>query len=179
MKSMRPPSAAIFLMTYFHRARGGPWPPRPPPGSATGPQTKFAKVMFSQGFVCPHGGRVCNRGGGSASGGGKSASRWGLHPDVGLHPDGGLYPGGSTSREGLHPGGRGSTSKGSVSKGSTSRRVGQTTIHTLGYYGMQSTSGRDASYWNAFLFIYLFCWGCLRNAKPINCHFQCITSKFP
>ena len=29
MKSMRPPSAAIFFMTYFHRA-GGPWPPRPP-----------------------------------------------------------------------------------------------------------------------------------------------------
>ena len=36
MKSMRLPSAAIFFMTYFHRARGGPWPPRPPPGSATG-----------------------------------------------------------------------------------------------------------------------------------------------
>ena len=30
MKSMRPPSAAIFFMTYFHRTRGGPWPPRPP-----------------------------------------------------------------------------------------------------------------------------------------------------
>ena len=30
MKSMRPPSAAIFFMTYFYRA-GGPWPPRPPP----------------------------------------------------------------------------------------------------------------------------------------------------
>ena len=36
MKSMRPPSAAIFFMTYFYRARGGPWPPWPPPGSATG-----------------------------------------------------------------------------------------------------------------------------------------------
>ena len=35
MKSMRPPSAAIFFVTYFHRARVGPWPPRPPPGSAT------------------------------------------------------------------------------------------------------------------------------------------------
>ena len=31
MKSMRLPLAAIFFMTYFHRARGGPWPPRPPP----------------------------------------------------------------------------------------------------------------------------------------------------
>ena len=30
MKSMRPPLAAIFFMTYFYRARGGPWPPRPP-----------------------------------------------------------------------------------------------------------------------------------------------------
>ena len=36
MKSMRPPSAAIFFMTYFYRAGGGgPWPPWPPPGSAT------------------------------------------------------------------------------------------------------------------------------------------------
>ena len=36
MKSMQPPSAAIFFMTYFYRARGGgPWPPWPPPGSAT------------------------------------------------------------------------------------------------------------------------------------------------
>ena len=36
MKSMQPPSAAIFFMTYFYRT-GAPWPPRaPPPGSATG-----------------------------------------------------------------------------------------------------------------------------------------------
>ena len=36
MKSMWPPSAAIFFMIYFHRAEGA-WPPRPPPpGSATG-----------------------------------------------------------------------------------------------------------------------------------------------
>ena len=35
MKSMRPPSAAIFFMTYFHRARGGHGPLGPPPGSAT------------------------------------------------------------------------------------------------------------------------------------------------
>ena len=100
---------------------------------------------------------------------------------------GGSASRGSTSREGLHPGGRGvyiqagsasggSASRGSVSRGSASRGVGQTALPTLGYYGMQSTSGRYASYWNAFLFIYLFC---LRNAKPINCHFQCITSEFP
>ena len=31
MKSMWPPLAAIFFMTCFYRARGGPWPPRPPP----------------------------------------------------------------------------------------------------------------------------------------------------
>ena len=30
MKSMRPLSVAIFFMTYFHRAGGGAWPPRPP-----------------------------------------------------------------------------------------------------------------------------------------------------
>ena len=36
MKSMRPPSAAIFFMTYFHRAGGGAMAPSAPPGSATG-----------------------------------------------------------------------------------------------------------------------------------------------
>ena len=30
MKSMRPPSVAIFFMTYFHRARGGHGPLSPP-----------------------------------------------------------------------------------------------------------------------------------------------------
>ena len=37
MKSMWPPSAAIFFMTYFHRARGeGPWPLRLLGVAATG-----------------------------------------------------------------------------------------------------------------------------------------------
>ena len=36
MKSMQLPSAAIFFMTYFHRARGTMAPSPPPPGSATG-----------------------------------------------------------------------------------------------------------------------------------------------
>ena len=31
MKSMRPPSVAIFFMTYFHRAWGGHGPSAPPP----------------------------------------------------------------------------------------------------------------------------------------------------
>ena len=30
MKSMQPPLAAIYFMTYFHRAGRGAWPPRPP-----------------------------------------------------------------------------------------------------------------------------------------------------
>ena len=49
MKSMRPPLAAIFFMTYFHRA-GGPWPPRPPPGSATGLCVNLAS-LFSHASV--------------------------------------------------------------------------------------------------------------------------------
>ena len=50
----------------------------------------------------------------------------------GLHPgEGGLHPG----EEGLHTGG-----------------IGQTTTPPKGYYGIRSTSGRYASYWNAFLF---------------------------
>ena len=36
MKSMHPPLAAIFFMTFFYRA-GRPWSPRHPPGSATDP----------------------------------------------------------------------------------------------------------------------------------------------
>ena len=41
MKSMWPPSAAIFFMTYFYRARGGHGPlGPPPPGSATGDAIK-------------------------------------------------------------------------------------------------------------------------------------------
>ena len=36
MTSVRPPLAAIFFMTYFHRAGGGGMAPSaPPPGSAT------------------------------------------------------------------------------------------------------------------------------------------------
>ena len=35
MKSMRPPSVAIFFMTYFYRARGG-MAPSAPPGSPSG-----------------------------------------------------------------------------------------------------------------------------------------------
>ena len=38
MKSVWPPLVAIFFMTYLYRA-GGPWPPRIPPGSATGPSS--------------------------------------------------------------------------------------------------------------------------------------------
>ena len=53
MKSMRPPSAAIFFMTYFYRAGGGPWPPWPPPGSATVfiGYTAIAKDSGSAGFL--------------------------------------------------------------------------------------------------------------------------------
>ena len=35
MKSMQPPSVAIFFMIYFHRAGGGTMAPSAPPGSAT------------------------------------------------------------------------------------------------------------------------------------------------
>ena len=58
-----------------------------------------------------------------------SASRGSLHPG-GPHRQGGI-----SIHGGLHPG------------GSVSRGV---------YYGIRSTSGRYASYWNAFLFVILF-----------------------
>ena len=45
MKSMWPPLAAIFFMTYLYRA-GGPWPPRhPPPGSTTAFGTSFCPII--------------------------------------------------------------------------------------------------------------------------------------
>ena len=39
---MRPPLAAIFFMTYFHRARGA-MAPSAPPGSTTGTTTEDVK----------------------------------------------------------------------------------------------------------------------------------------
>ena len=47
MKSMRSPSAAIFFMTYFHRARGGHGPLGPPPGSATAYFNVSFPTLFS------------------------------------------------------------------------------------------------------------------------------------
>ena len=57
-------------------------------------------------------------------------------------PPGGLVP---TGEEGLHQGE-------SASRGSASRGVGQTPLRYMGYYGIWSTNGQYASYWNAFLF---------------------------
>ena len=62
MKSMRPPSAAIFFMTYFTGPRGGmvprsPWichcPPRPPYGTIPpppGPQKSAIRILM-EGFL--------------------------------------------------------------------------------------------------------------------------------
>ena len=79
------------------------------------PQTKFAKVMFSQVSVCPQGG-------------------------LDLCP-GGSLSGGSLSRGGLCAGGVSGQGR-SLSGGSL---VMETPPRTV-------TSGRYASYWNAFLF---------------------------
>ena len=80
------------------------------------------------------------------------------------HDHGDLYPGWSTSGRGglhLHPGGlrpRGiwKTSLGLPLGGSASRGVGQIPHppRYMGYYGIWSTGGQYASYWNAFLFIF-------------------------
>ena len=56
MKSMRPPLAAIFFMTYFHRGRGGHGP-LAPPGSATAKLHRSEKEYCSTGngnFVDKH-----------------------------------------------------------------------------------------------------------------------------
>ena len=56
MKSMWPPLAAIFFMTYFYRAWGGAWPPRHPPGSATVPNNndKSKQTLTNQQWCSPY-----------------------------------------------------------------------------------------------------------------------------
>ena len=101
-------------------------------------------------YVCSQGG-VCIRGDEHPGG---SASRGGLHPD-GSASKGGLHPRGICIQGGLHPG-----AGGLYPGGLHSRGAGQTPqiLHPWGlgrslqgYCGIQSTSGRYASYWNAFL----------------------------
>ena len=60
------------------------------------------------------------------------------------HDQGGLRPGGDG---GLHAGG-----EGGLHPGGGLHRGGQTPFPPMGFYGIRSTSGRYASYWNAFLF---------------------------
>ena len=93
------------------------------------PQTKFAKVMFSQVSVCPWGGVSV-----SVQGVGVSVPRGSLSSGVSVQGDlfpGGLCPGGFLS-------GRGSLSE----EGSLSWRPPGTVM-----------SGQYASYWNAFLLL--------------------------
>ena len=86
-----------------------------------------------------------------------SVHRGALHPG-GLHPRG-LLPGFVCIQGDLHPE-AGSASTGSLHPGgSASRRVWADPPPPIGYHRIRSTSGRYASYWNAFLFslyLYLF-----------------------
>ena len=48
MKSMWPPSAMIFFMTYFYRARGAMATPNPPPpGSVTDAKVLTPLIKFN------------------------------------------------------------------------------------------------------------------------------------
>ena len=114
------------------------------------PQTKFAKVMFSQVFVCPQRdlspGDLCP---GGVSVQGVSVQRW-------VSVQGESLSRGSLSKEGLCPEGSlsgQSLSRGSLSRGSLSRVV---SVRETPY---AVTRGRYASYWNAFLFAYIFSGG--------------------
>ena len=74
-----------------------------------------------------------------------------LHDQGGLHPGRGLHPGGG----GLHPGGGVCIQEGGLHLGGLHPvGVGRPYPPTryMEYYGIRSTSGRYASYWNAFLF---------------------------
>ena len=119
------------------------------------PQTKFAKVMFSQVSVCPQGGglSLCL---------GSLRPRWrGLCPED-LCPGGSLLRGGALSG-GFCPGGSlsgGGLSRGrSLSEGSLSRGVSVMETPRM------VMSGWYASYWNAFCnpqFPFLFKFECER-----------------
>ena len=51
MKSMRPPLVVMFLMTYFYRAGGGAWLPRPPDPLLVVLKPKSEISMMSNQFV--------------------------------------------------------------------------------------------------------------------------------
>ena len=102
------------------------------------PQTKFAKVTFSQVFICPQGEWA---GGGSLSGG--------------ISVQEGLCPGGVSVRESLSRGvsvwGVSVSVQGDLCPGgSLSRGVSVRETPCM------VTSGWYASYWNAFLFVKYF-----------------------
>ena len=54
MKSMRPPLAAIFFMTYFHRARGGHGPLGPPWIRYWEEETKHGEISWLGNNVWPY-----------------------------------------------------------------------------------------------------------------------------
>ena len=138
------------------------------------PQPKFAKVMFSQVFVCPQGGGISVQGGfcpgGLYLGGlcpGGLCPQWGLYP-VGYLSGGslwvslmglclgGLCPGGSLSREGVSVQGRGlCLGRGSLSReGSLSRALCpgwvsvQGSLCPVASLSRGSLSGRSPQYGN-------------------------------
>ena len=140
------------------------------------PQTKFAKVMFSQvSFCCLSNGGLCPGGGLSIQRGGPLSRGISVHGGLcprGSLSKGGLCPGGlSIQRGGLHPGGlcpggslsmgvfvqgglcpRGVLCPGGLHTGSLCPRGSMSRGSLLGRPPYMVTCLWYASYWNAFLF---------------------------
>ena len=112
------------------------------------PQTKFAKVMFSQVSVCPQGGVPPGQ----------------VHPLGRYTPQGRDTPWAGTPPRQVHPPGRYTPLAGTPPRqvqppGRYPWQVhppGQVHPPTTVHAGIRSTSGRYASHWNAFLLDYDF-----------------------
>ena len=119
------------------------------------PQTKFAKVMFSQVSVCLSTGGPCMAGGMC----GREACMAGGHAWQGEHAWwGGMHGRWHAWWRGMH-GGRGECVVGACMAGG----MHGTHMPPNGYYEIQSMSGRYASYRNAFLLsesVRFFCTSC-------------------
>ena len=95
-----------------------------------------------------------------------------LHGEGGLHPGGGMHPGGGICiQEG------GSASRGVCLQGVCIQAGLDRPPPSIRYYRIQSTSGRYAFYWNAFLLIYATAFKITLKFNYCLLYFSCIPDR--